>query len=252
MKKIKLFILCIIVIALWAEPFTVMASPLAPSPAFGTSFDSSFIVDHAGWTPINGVWKLESENYYAAVGTPLKVNRIRHNGLYKDMIYEATMIRQGCTLCANGLVIRASGSDPVGHWTTGYYFQYANNGHVIVFKAINGIPSVLKGWTYVKAVKRGGLNKLKVIASGVALRFYINNILVWSGFDISIPTGGQVGIAFYTPANGSVAAKNVVDKLSIDWARLTFPGGGASTHTTDTVESGVPVSGGSIDMAPAP
>lgn len=252
MKKFKFFILCMIVIALWAEPFTVMASPLSPSPAFGTSFDSSFIVDYAGWSSINGIWRLESKNYYASFGTPLKMNRIRHNGLYRDMIYQATMIRQGCLLCANGLVIRASGGDEAGHWTTGYYFQYANNGQVIVYKAINGIPSVLMKWTYFTAVKRGGLNKLQIIAIGESLRFYINNVLVLSRFDVSIPTGGQAGISFYTPASGSVPTNGAVDKLFVDWARLTFPSGRASTHTTEAVESGVPTSGGSIDMAPAP
>lgn len=249
MKKIKFFLLCIIAIALWAEPFTVMASPSSPSPAFGTGFDSSFTADHAGWTPINGIWKLESRDYYASVGTPLKVNRVRHYGLYKDVIYQAIMIRHGCSLCASGLAIRATGGDVAGHWTTGYYFQYANNGHVIVFKAINGVPSTLMGWTYFRAVKRGGVNKLKVFARGGDLRFYINDVMVWHGFDVSIPTGGQVGISFYSPASGT---NKVVNRLSVDWARLAFPSAKALIQTVEPLESGVPASGGTIDMAPAP
>jgi len=246
MKKNKFFILCIIAIALCASPLTVMASPLSPSPAFGTSFDSSFIYDHAGWTPFNGVWKIENGKY-ASVGTPRQMSRIRHNGLYKDMIYQATMIRQGCLLCANGLVIHASGDDTEGHWTTGYYFQYANNGQVIVFKAMNGIPSVLMRWTYFSAVKRGALNKLMVIAAGTTYRFYINNVMVWSGFDTSIPTNGQVGVGFYTAGNGPG------DKFSVDWARLTFSDDRTSDrHTMNVVKPGAPTSWENINMAPAP
>ena len=68
MKQLKFFVLYSVVIALLAVPFTVLASSVGPAPLLGTSFDSPFIVDHAGWDALDSPWQLEGGNYYAAAG----------------------------------------------------------------------------------------------------------------------------------------------------------------------------------------
>lgn len=250
MKTFKFFALCSLVIALLAAPFAVLASSTS-SPLFGTNFDSSFIVDHAGWTPIAGTWNLVSENYYASSGPgPNQWARIRHNGLYTNMIYQAKMYRTGCNGCANTLAIRASGNYSTdGDWATGYFFQYTNSGYISVWKGVNGVYIPLAPWVYSNAVKRGAnINKLKVVASGSAFLFFVNDILVAYGTDSSITTGGQVGISFYKIMPSSVDK----GKLYVDWARLTLGAGAALPRNISAVKPWDAGSGGDRNVSPAP
>ena len=87
---------------------------------------------------------------------------------------------------------------------------------------------------------KNGWNTLKVVAVGSSLKFYINNILVWTGSDSSLRTG-TVGFGFYRDGTAGT--------LFVDSASLS------TTATADVnpfadVLAGEELVGGSIDQSP--
>ena len=221
--------------------------PYSASQAFtvvveSTGFSSSFTTDAIGWVVHKGTWSLEGSNYITTTGVVGKAATISHTSDYSTLTYEVRMKRTGCIGCANVLAIRGNPSlDTVGWWKTEYTFDYTNNGLFSVWKDNNGTYTALKNWTSTTAINKGGWNTLKVTANGSTLKFYINDILVWSGSDASYPSG-RVGIGMYR------STTSTGDKLWIDWAQLT-------TTVTSSVEMNIPdtqeeVTGGNRNMAP--
>ncbi|MEW5941057.1 MAG: hypothetical protein AB1750_15425 [Chloroflexota bacterium] len=214
-------------------------------PTEPAGFYSAFTSDAAGWVVHKGVWALESSNYYATPGVSGKVSSISHVNDYTTLTFEARMKRTGCTGCANTLNIRGNPVlDATGWWKTEYTFDYTNSGLFSVWRDYNGTYTALKNWTTTSAINKGGWNILKVTASGSSLKFYINDILVWSGADASYASG-RVGIAMYrnTTSTG--------DKLYVDWAQLVTTVAAPDPTVLETIpEDQVEVPGGNRNMAP--
>jgi hypothetical protein len=209
-------------------------------PAAG--FNSQFNGDATGWTAISGSWLIGASNY-STVGEQGFFASTSHSGTYTTLTYEASMLRTGCTTCANALIIRGSPTplDSLKGWNKGYYFEYTNGGFISVWKLNNGTQTALLGWTASPAVNLGGSNTLKVTASGGTLKFYINGTLVWSGSDSSFGSG-MVGIAMYRET-GSTG-----DNLAVDWATLAT----TVVASNDAVEPvpGIEVPGGDLSHSP--
>lgn len=196
-----------------------VAQPYSPSQYFAvsvplTGFYSPFTTEAVGWFVHKGLWNLESSNYFTTLGVARYAATISHQGNYNTLTYEVRMKRAGCVSCANVIAIRGNPElDATGWWNTEYTFDYTNNGYISVWRDSYGTYTPLLNWTYSSAIVQGGWNTLKVKADGPYLYFYINNTLVWSGYDGAYPSG-RVGIGMYRNATSTG------DKLYVDFARL--------------------------------
>ena len=155
------------------------------------------------------------------------------------------MKRTGETNWANSLIIRGSPAafDPDFFWKPSYVFQYSNSGSFSVFEITSaGTANTLKNWTSSTAIVNNDWNTLKVRAYGSSLKFYINDVLVWSGSD---PTrlSGQVGFGFYRDVTAGT--------LLVDWAKLTPINTDENPFLDlEFVAPGMERPGGSLFMAP--
>ena len=131
------------------------------------------------------------------------------------MTFEASVKRVGCDICSYGMVIRGKRKNlgTTKHWIPGYEFLLSNQGDYSVWKTKpNGNVVMVEGWTVHAAIKPAKWNKMKVVAVGDSLAFYVNNQLLWSGTDGQLVVG-DVGLGFYKDDS----AKN---RFMIDWATL--------------------------------
>jgi hypothetical protein len=161
------------------------------------------------------------------------------------MTYQARLLRRGCGTCANRLIIRGNplSLDASKWWRPSIVFQYTNGGYYSVWKiSSTGTYTMVKGWTLSSAIVKGGWNSLKVVAVSSTLRYYINNVLVYTGASAISGTGG-VGIGMYRDSTSTSNA------FYVDSASL------ATTATADPLadvaaESGVAVPGGNFNQSP--
>jgi len=218
----------------------------------GTGFNSSFNTDHAGWNILKGTWIHESSAYFTTLGVPGKASTITYDAHFSTLTYEVRMKRAGMDACANAIIVRGDAvQDSGGWWNQEYTFNYTNTSGYgsplfIITKDNNGVYTRLKDWTTTGAVLAGDWNTLKVTATGSSLKFYINNILVWSGSDSTF-SSGHVGIGMYRNAVGTCDSK-----LLVDWAKLTTSVTSLSSASgTETVEQDQQeVGGGDHNVAP--
>ncbi|MFH2040318.1 MAG: C39 family peptidase, partial [Chloroflexota bacterium] len=206
------------------------------------AFNSTFNGSKAGWWKVTGNWYLAGGKL-RSFGVSNAFSSAKHSNNYANFTYEARMYRTGETNWANNLVIRGRPTvlSSTKSWSPSYIFEYSNSGYFSVWEiSSSGVETVLKGWTTSSAIVKNGWNTLKVVAVNSSLKFYINNILVWSGFDGTLKTG-QVGFSFYRDATAG--------RLDVDWARLWIPTT-AEMDLTEEVAPGVEVSGGTIYQAP--
>jgi hypothetical protein len=179
-------------------------------------FDSTFNSNMNGWKVFNGSWDIINSVYLKTNGVSGAGASIFYNQNFTKLNYQVRMKRFGCEGCANALLVRGTpypaGLDAL--WDMGYYFAYNNYGQFVVYELNGGSLSALQSWTTSAAINPGGWNTLKVIADGSTLKFYINDILVWTGID-STHTNGKVGIRMY---RDSISTGN---KIYVDWAELS-------------------------------
>jgi len=185
-----------------------------------TGFDSTFTTNSKGWAKHVGNWSLVKSDYYKTHGKPGKNSSVSYNGQYYPLTYEVRMKRTGSdTSLSNYLIIRGDATRFITlskQWKKAYRFQYTNNGSFSVWKNNpDGTFTTLKNWTASSAINKGGWNRLKVIAKGSKLRFYINGTHVWTGTDTSYKSG-RAGISMYRDPSSTG------DKLLVDWATLTL------------------------------
>jgi hypothetical protein len=148
-----------------------------------------------------------------------------------------------CATCSNRIIIRGNpgslGSYNV--WEPSYLFQYSNSGmYNIVYVNAAGTVTSLKPWTASGAVAMNNWNTLKVVAVGTQLKFYINNVLVYTAFNSGLRVG-SVGFGFHRDAAAGT--------LYVDYANLS------NTPTADInpnaeVDQGIELEGGTINQAP--
>jgi len=183
----------------------------------GNDFYSTFTNNNKGWGSVIGNWGVNAKGWFWSKGKLNTFASAYHSGRYGNLTFEASVKRTGgCTSCANELIIRGKPKSLTGgnDWMPSYNFQYNNDGQYSVYKVKpNGNVVALQSWTAHAAIKPGKWNKLKVVAVGSGLTFYINNQLVWAGSDGQL-TFGQVGVGFYRDST----AKN---KMMVDWAEVT-------------------------------
>jgi len=188
----------------------------------GSNFYSPFTTNSTGWAAVAGSW-LRSSGYLQTAGVANRWSSVKHTGIYGDLTYQVRLRRTGCTWCSNSLWIRGN---PVSlttykEWKPVYEFSYTNTGAFAIWRINSaGTATALKGWTASTAIAKGGWNTLKVVAVGSLMRFYINNVLVWSVASSLYPTG-QAGVAMYRDGTSTG------NRLYIDWVSM------ANTPTAD-------------------
>ena len=231
----------------WSSPKTFIVATMGIDSSFNTKADS------AGWKKLKGSWKNVSSQYYRTTGVKNKSTSIEYTpAQYNNMIYQASMYREGCEYCSNRLIIQGD-SKPMsssGRWNENYLFQYTNDGYISVFASDRKSGRALQDWAYSPAINRYDWNTLKVVANSGTMYFYINNTLVWTGYDATF-TEGNVGIGMYRDRYSSG------DAFLVDWATLTTSTGAgeveaaAAEAATETIDpSQVILEGGDMDTSP--
>jgi len=194
------------------------------SALFG--FDVQLNGNMSGLYGTQGTWAVNSTSLYSNMlaritipGTtgPHYQASIYYNANFSNLDYQVRVMRTGCDSCASKMFFRGDGIPVFAGWKNGYQFNIKRNGTYYVGKTVNGIliPLSNKLWLRSTAIKTGSnWNLLRVTAKSTALKFYINNRLVWSGIDRSRSTG-KVGVGIYSNGTGGL------NRLYIDYATLT-------------------------------
>jgi thermitase len=180
-------------------------------------FTSQFNGTAEGWVAHTGGWQVDDQFYWTE-GLSRTNATASYTTEYSDFDFQAKLLRVGCALCANFLMVRGTPEplDSSGHWDSSYRFQYTNQGKYSVFKQVAGGGQIpLQDWTSDPAILAGeAWNTLRVLADGDQLSFYINGKLVWSGTDADL-SAGRIGVGMYL---GSFVFDDV---FKVDWATLT-------------------------------
>lgn len=186
------------------------SAPKTFTPLAG--FNSQFNGSAAGWVVRpGGAWANSATSLYTN-GAANLVSSASYDQIFSNFTFQVRMKRVSPAGYSSGLVVRGIPNFGIDKdWKTSYQFLYRQNGTFSVWKGINGSWTPLKDWTASPSIVTNGWNTLKVIADGKDFRYYINEILVWSGSDISL-VNGQVGLWMY---RGSSA-----ENLEVDWAVL--------------------------------
>ena len=210
-----------------------------------------------GWQAVTGSWTVGSDTYSTAGVINNAASAQYVTQIYTDLDYQAILWRSGCMECANRLLIRGTPL-PLGDantWHNAYMFQYAGSGYASVWKVVAGVPSPLLTWSYTPAIAQGeAWNRLRVIAIGNRLYFYINGSLVWSGADGDL-AGGRVGIGMYR--DDSAGNKLQVDEARLSTCGVSLPGalsgggqGANPVHAGRAAPPRVAAPGGDLNRAP--
>lgn len=187
-------------------------------------FYYTFTTSAKGWTKRpGGNWGIYKGTLYTN-GQTNKWSTISQNTNYVSFEYSVRIKRNEAgdgSYFTNGILIRGNPTTYTTNnaWQNSYLFGYTDRGKFGVFKRKSGTPYTLKDWTTTTAIKRGDWNVLKVVAVGTGMKFLINGKLVWSGTDKTFKAG-NVGLAMYR--------NDVVERMSVDWARLDVLLGGSS------------------------
>ena len=199
-----------------AQSFTISGG------STGSGFNEQFNGTSApNWIQDSGTWTV-SGGYYHANGGNLNANfygTSTYKTEYTDCDYTALLYRTeavGKYYWGNsGLIIRASGGFIGGDPFNAYEFYYHRGGKFSVWKNVGGSYYQLQGWTASSYINQGDAwNKLRVVAKGSNLKYYINDQLVWQSTDSSL-SSGRVGF-FFDTETGSAD-----DQLYVDYAVLS-------------------------------
>lgn len=93
-------------------------------------------------------------------------------------------------------------------------FFINSSGSYVINKYVNGTRSYIKNWTKSSAIKtgNGAYNELKVEKAGKALKYYINNTLVYTDYSWQWP-GHNTGLIVYDK-----------QKVAMDWISMYYIG----------------------------
>lgn len=215
------FAFVLVVLFLFTSLGSVSALGNPPSeqqalPPEGPGFTSQFNGDMIGWWQKGVIQFFLMDGYIYADGKKaMWAQTYRFDNIFSNFVYEAKIKRsKGDLYSANTMFIRMGSS--VGgqnEWTPGYYFEYTNDQHFSIWKVTApGVAVSLQPWTYNKNIKSGEWNKLKIIANGVTLKFFINGYWVATVKD-AVYSKGFVGLGFYDQGLTG-------DRYKVDWAKL--------------------------------
>jgi len=175
------------------------------------------------WGQESGIWA-ESGGFWQTTGTAgtdtWTVSMYgASTGCNDDIDVTAKMWRDGDDASSNNITIRASGAFADGEYENQYSFQYNRSGFFSVWKIVAGSYSAVQSWAVSSAIAQGAAyNKLRVVMNGSSMKFYINDVLVWTGTDTEL-TSGKFGVSMYD------TDEKTGDKLWVDYVT-------ASTSTT--------------------
>ena len=104
-----------------------------------------------------------------------------------------------------GVMVRAVESfDAQGFPTEGYAAGLEQQGYITFFKREGSKSVPLKDWQYTASLHEGnGINRLKILAEGPQLSFYVNDILVNAQNDLSFQTG-LIYLVYYDGSPGDL------------------------------------------------
>ena len=195
-----------------------------------------------GWSAVYSSWSNSGGAYYQSLGTNGYMASAKNSGKYGDLTYTVRMKRLGSdSTRSNFLFVRGNPSalNGVKEWYSSYLFGYTNGGYFGVYRvSATGVETQLQGWTYSSAIVVGGFNTLKVIAVGSSLKYYINNVLVYSGTDSTFRTG-NVGFGLSrAPASASTG-----NQLLVDSAVLTTTPTADVNPNADSIPAGEVIPG---------
>ena len=161
-------------------------------------------------------------SYLIGQGVSDTFSTASYNMDYGDLDYTVMMKRSKADVNtdANGIFIRGT-VNPLGdqqRWFSYYGFYYSQNGFFSIWKRVNGGSSEQflpgDGWMSDPIINQGNAwNKLRVVASGNSLSYYINDKKVWEGTDSSL-SSGRVGLGMYSSQGPTT------NELLVDWATL--------------------------------
>lgn len=182
-----------------------------------SGFNSQFNGSNAPWQIHSGVWSNVSSQWFYTAGLDGAISSASYPANFTALDYRVRVWRYGSNGGNPTRVIIRGIPTPLGAlnlWAQGYMFQITRSGLYSVYR---DNLTALQGWTATTAINQGSAwNEMRVLAIGSSLRFYINNVLVWSGSDSSF-TSGRVGVGMYrgpgTTGNG----------LYVDYATLSVP-----------------------------
>ena len=183
--------------------------------AGASGFNSQFNGSTTGWEGHMGSWWIDSGLYLYTGGVYDSFASASYAANYTNFQYEARLFRAGCEWCANSIWVRGT-PNPLwsnGEWSSGYLFEYTNDGYYSVWRDDPTTYAMLQGWTYSPYIATGSAwNTMKVAANGGNLNFYINGSLVWSGYD-STYLSGRSGVTMYSDGTAG-------EGLWVDYATL--------------------------------
>ncbi len=220
-----------------------LSDPLEFS-VLSTGFNSTFTNNANNWKVVNGTWFLNGNGVYKSPGKINRISSILYRYTYPALDYEVRLKRAGGSPALPNRIhfyTQPSPLDSAGQWTNGYLFQYTNAGYFSVWEVTEGDSTPLQVWTPSDAIQCYGWNTLKVVASEGYMAFYINDTLVFTGFD-DTHTSGRVGISFWRGDDARAP-------LRVDWARVSLPlPGGVDVGAV--LPEGADASAGDINHSP--
>lgn len=207
-------------------------------PAFiaGNGFSEQFTSSLGNWTQnATAVWTVGS-GYASVTGTGSnKYANITYNrGTFATLDYSVTMRRSVSAYASNGVYFRGAATPQRidGSWHSGYWFGYTNSGSFQVgYTDADGNWTSLTGWTASQAILPAGWNRLRVVAVGSSLQFFINGTQVFATTN-GLSAAGEVGIEMFDNNGGT---------LDVDEAVLSTIAPGTATGVSPQTQA-VPAS----------
>ncbi len=181
-----------------------------------SGFDSQFKGSTAPWQVHSGAWSNLWRRYFYTVGIDGALSSASYPENFTDLDFRVRFRRYGSN-ASDPTEVKIRGNPALvalNEWAQGYTFQITRDGFYSVYR---DNVTALQGFTATSAINQGSAwNELRVVAIGSSLRFYINDILVWSGSDTSLASG-RVGVGMH---RGAGTKRN---RLLIDYATLAVP-----------------------------
>jgi hypothetical protein len=221
-----------------AGPGGVSLLALDGFPAFiagnglGNGFREPFTSSLGNWTQnATAVWTVGS-GYASVTGTGSnKYANITYNrGTFATLDYSVAMRRSVSAYASNGVYFRGAATPQRidGSWHSGYWFGYTNSGSFQVgYTDADGNWTSLTGWTASQAILPAGWNRLRVVAVGSSLQFYINGTQVFATTN-GLSAAGEVGIEMFDNNGGTLDVDEaVLSTIAPGTARGGSPQAGA-------------------------
>lgn len=182
--------------------------------SLGNGFSEQFTSSLDNWTQNStALWTVGSG--YASVtgtGSNKDANMTYKLATFATLDYSVTMRRSISAYASNGIYFRgvATPQRIDGSWHSGYWFGYTNSGSFQVgYTDADGNWTSLSGWTASPAILPAGWNRLRVVAVGSSMQFFINGTQVFATTN-GLSAAGEVGIEMFDNNGGTLDVDEAV------------------------------------------